>query len=41
MKGLHDWFTTQKIEGKREELRDLIISLKEKYESKFDGMDNT
>lgn len=40
IKGLHDWFTSQKIEGKREELRDLIIELKEKYESKADEKEN-
>ncbi|KAL4233107.1 Sentrin-specific protease 6 [Mactra antiquata] len=37
MKGLHDWFTAERIEGKRQELRDLIIELKEKYESKPEG----
>jgi hypothetical protein len=35
-----DWFTTEKIEGKREELRDLIIDLKEKYESNTGGKEN-
>ena len=37
MKGLYDWFSLEKIEKKREELRDLIIGLKEKYESKTDS----
>ena len=37
MKGLYDWFSLEKIEKKRDELRDLIIGLKEKYESKNDS----
>jgi len=36
MKGLEDWFSGPKIEGKREEIRDLVIELKEKHESKVE-----
>ncbi|KAH3889282.1 uncharacterized protein LOC127849189 [Dreissena polymorpha] len=36
MKGLQDWFSGAKMEGKREELKDLIMELKVKYEAKPD-----
>jgi len=34
LKGLQDWFRGPKIDNKRDELRDLIIALKTKYETK-------
>lgn len=41
MKGLQDWFSGPKIDGKREEIRDLIIGLKEKIESKTEKKEET
>lgn len=41
MKGLYDWFSLEKIEGKREELRDLIIGLKDKFENKTETKENS
>ena len=40
MKGIWDWFSGPRIDGKREEIRDLIISLKAKHESKSEGKDS-
>ena len=41
MKGLYDWFSLERVENKREELHDLIIGLKDRFENKTDTKDNT